>query len=147
MKKLGVLLFFAFTMAGAAACSSSCGCAEQWPQLLVGVIPPVGFTGNVKDALGRLEVRLWDGTTFDNVLADGNSCPQSVVSLPCDVAVFDGINSQSVRLTAISLTGEAVSMDVPIKARDHCGANVAYATIRIDDSLHFGETRYVSPCP
>lgn len=110
------------------------------------MIPPAGFSGDVRSTLRRLEVQLWDGTIFENVLTEPSTCPRASLALPCTQAVWDGENSQSVRLTAVSLTGDSVSLDVPIKARNHCGIEVAYAPILVDADVRFGSLRYLSPC-
>jgi len=132
-----------------AGCSSRpCACPDPWPQLLIGIIPPAGFSGDERTVLRSVNVTLFDGTVID-VLPQTNSCPQSVVSLPCSRAIYDGVNSQNIDIEAQPLSGDPVSLSVPIKARNHCGVDVAYAQVIVDgdSSVHFGNTRYVSPCP
>ena len=116
--------------------------------MLVGVIPPAGFQGPETKALAHLIVQFADGSTFDFVDVPPG-CPLQVMNVACTVPVYTGDSDAFVDLKVESLTGVMAKQHVEIRARNHCGSDVAYVavTAEADGSLAIIPPRYISPCP
>jgi hypothetical protein len=140
---------FMLLLCALASCGKkSCDCPDNFPQMLVGVIPPPGFQGPEIKSLARLTVYFEDGSMFEFVDVP-TGCPLQVMNILCTTPVFAGENDSSLDLEVESLSGAVAKEHVELLARDHCGSNVAYVAVTVDTdgALAITAPRYISPCP
>jgi hypothetical protein len=124
------------------SCRSSCE-GNDWPRAIVGIIPPVGFSGD-ETSLLRLRAQSDAGTVYTPT---PHGCPKTT-NLVCSFSVSTAPRDVTLEFTAELPDGRVLSWPVALMQHNYCAQQIAYSTVTLEQNAapQLSTVRYVSPC-